>query len=81
MIEHCCEQLLEAVDGDAIVNQPKLQMRGRILNEIDSDYASAEFVSHQLLSFLWTRDIADHLERGEEEVTAALSCARERNIR
>jgi hypothetical protein len=39
MIEHCCVQLQEAVDGEAVVNEPKLQMRGRILNEIDSDYA------------------------------------------
>jgi len=39
MIEHCCEQLKEAVDSDAILNEPKQQMRGRILNEIDSDYA------------------------------------------
>jgi len=39
MTEHCCEMLQEAVDGEAILNQPKLQMRGRLLNEIDSDYA------------------------------------------
>jgi len=39
MIEHCCEMLKEAVDGDAVLNEPKQQMRGRILNEIDSDYA------------------------------------------
>ncbi len=39
MIEHCCEMLRDAVDGDAILNQPKLEMRGRLLNEIDSDYA------------------------------------------
>ena len=39
MTEHCCEMLQEAVEGDAILNQPKLQMRGRLLNEIDSDYA------------------------------------------
>jgi len=39
MIEHCCEQLLEAVEGGGILNQPKLQMHGRLLNEIDSDYA------------------------------------------
>jgi hypothetical protein len=39
MIEHCCEMLKEAVEGEAVVNQPKLEMRGRILNEIDSDYA------------------------------------------
>jgi hypothetical protein len=48
-------------------------MRGRILNEIDSDYAqvsgrSAEFVSDQLLSVLRTGDFANHLERGKEEV-------------
>ncbi|MGH9645122.1 MAG: hypothetical protein ACRD3Q_22185 [Terriglobales bacterium] len=39
MIEHCCELLQSAVDNDAIVNAPLLQMSGRILNEIDSDYA------------------------------------------
>ena len=39
MIEHCCEMLKDAVEGEAVVNQPKLQMSGRILNEIDSDYA------------------------------------------
>ena len=31
--------LKEAVDGEAVLNEPKQQMRGRILNEIDSDYA------------------------------------------
>jgi len=31
--------LLDAVDGDAIINLPRNQMRGRILNEVDSDYA------------------------------------------
>ncbi|HTY56495.1 MAG TPA: hypothetical protein VMB26_14905 [Candidatus Binataceae bacterium] len=39
MIEHCCELLLEAVEGGGILNQPKLTMHGRLLNEIDSDYA------------------------------------------
>ncbi len=39
MIEHCCEMLRDAVDGDAVLNQPLLQMRGRIMNEVDSDYA------------------------------------------
>ncbi len=39
MIEHCCEMLRDAVEGDAILNQPKHEMHGRILNEIDSDYA------------------------------------------
>ena len=39
MIEHCCDMLKEAVDGEAILNEPKQQMRGRILNEIYSDYA------------------------------------------
>ena len=39
MIEHCCGMLQEAVDAEAVINQPKQQMRGRILNEIDSDYA------------------------------------------
>jgi hypothetical protein len=40
LTEHCCQQLQQAVDGDAILNQPMQQMRGRILNEIDSDYAA-----------------------------------------
>jgi hypothetical protein len=40
MIEHCCELLMEAVDGGAILNESRTQMRGRILNEIDSDYAA-----------------------------------------
>lgn len=31
--------LQEAVEGEAVVNQPKQQMQGRILNEVDSDYA------------------------------------------
>lgn len=31
--------LRDAVDGDAILNQPKQEMRGRLLNDIDSDYA------------------------------------------
>ena len=39
MTEHCCEQLQNAVDNDAIINASLLQMSGRILNEIDSDYA------------------------------------------
>lgn len=39
MTEHCCERLREAVDGDAMLNQPLRTMHGRILNEIDSDYA------------------------------------------
>lgn len=39
MTEHCCETLRDAVDGDAILNQPLRTMHGRILNEIDSDYA------------------------------------------
>jgi hypothetical protein len=39
MIEHCCQLLQEAVEGGGVLNQPKLQMRGRLLNEIDSDYA------------------------------------------
>jgi hypothetical protein len=39
MTEHCCEMLQEAVEGDGIVHAPKLQMHGRILNEVDSDYA------------------------------------------
>jgi hypothetical protein len=39
MTEHCCQTLRDAVDGDAILNQPLRTMHGRILNEIDSDYA------------------------------------------
>ena len=31
--------LLDAVEGEAIVNAPKFRMEGRILNEVDSDYA------------------------------------------
>ena len=31
--------LQDAVEGDAIVNAPLSQMRGRLLNEVDSDYA------------------------------------------
>lgn len=31
--------LKDAVDGDAILSQPRNEMRGRILNEVDSDYA------------------------------------------
>ena len=31
--------LRDAVEGDAIVNAPLSQMRGRLLNEVDSDYA------------------------------------------
>jgi hypothetical protein len=39
MTEHCCETLQEAVEAEAIVNTPLRQMHGRILNEVDSDYA------------------------------------------
>ncbi len=39
MTEHCCAMLQDAVNGEAIINQPLLTMHGRILNEIDSDYA------------------------------------------
>jgi hypothetical protein len=39
MTEHCCEMLRQAVDGEALLNQPLRTMHGRILNEIDSDYA------------------------------------------
>ena len=31
--------LLDAVEGEAMVNAPKNRMEGRILNEVDSDYA------------------------------------------
>jgi hypothetical protein len=39
MIEHCCDELQNAVDAGAIVSAPRSQMFGRILNEVDSDYA------------------------------------------
>jgi len=39
MTEHCCEMLQTAVEGEAILHAPKQQMQGRILNEVDSDYA------------------------------------------
>ena len=39
MTEHCCDMLGEAVDNDALLHAPKQRMEGRILNEIDSDYA------------------------------------------
>ena len=39
MIEHCCELLKEAVENEAVLNEPLQRMHGRILNEIDSDYA------------------------------------------
>ena len=39
MSEHCCQMLQEAVDGEAILHAPKFRMEGRILNEVDSDYA------------------------------------------
>ncbi len=39
MPEHCCDMLQEAVEEEAVVHGPRQQMRGRILNEVDSDYA------------------------------------------
>jgi hypothetical protein len=39
MTEHCCETLVEAVDREVILHGPPQQMAGRILNEVDSDYA------------------------------------------
>jgi hypothetical protein len=39
MTEHCCPMLQDAVEGEAIVHQALRTMHGRILNEIDSDYA------------------------------------------
>lgn len=39
MTEHCCQALRQAVEGEAIVNEPKHQMHGRIRNQVDSDYA------------------------------------------
>ena len=41
MPEHCCETLQDAVDDGAVVNSPRNRMSGRILNEVDSDYAVA----------------------------------------
>lgn len=38
-MEHCCETLVEAVDREAILYGPPHLMGGRILNEVDSDYA------------------------------------------
>ncbi|HSA94378.1 MAG TPA: hypothetical protein VLE48_15300 [Terriglobales bacterium] len=38
-MEHCCQMLQDAVDGEAIVNAPRSRMEGRLLNEVDSDYA------------------------------------------
>ncbi len=39
MTEHCCEMLKDAVENEAVLNAPKTEMRGRILNDVDSDYA------------------------------------------
>ena len=39
MTEHCCDMLGEAVENEALLHAPKQRMEGRILNEIDSDYA------------------------------------------
>ena len=39
MTKHCCEMLQDAVESDAILHQFRQQMGGRILNEVDSDYA------------------------------------------
>lgn len=41
MPEHCCEMLQDAVDDGAVVNALRNRMPGRILNEVDSDYAVA----------------------------------------
>ena len=38
-MEHCCDMLQDAVEGEAIVQAPKNEMGGRLLNEIDSEYA------------------------------------------
>jgi hypothetical protein len=38
-MEHCCETLVEAVDREAVLHGPPHLMGGRILNEVDSDYA------------------------------------------
>ena len=39
MTEHCCDMLHTAVKGEAVLHSPRQQMHGRILNEVDSDYA------------------------------------------
>ena len=39
MPEHCCEMLQDAVDNGVVVNLPRNQMFGRILNDVDADYA------------------------------------------
>ena len=39
MTEHCCDMLGEAVENEALLHAPKQRMEGRILNEVDSDYA------------------------------------------
>ncbi len=39
MTEHCCDDLQQAVDNGAVLHAPRQQMHGRILNEVDSDYA------------------------------------------
>ena len=56
MTEHCCEMLQDAVDGGAVLNQPKLQMRGRLLNEIDSDYAVRSPEDRPARDFASTRE-------------------------
>ena len=52
MAEHCCEMLLEAVDRGAIHHGPRHLMSGRILNEVDSDYAVGSAEERPSLYFL-----------------------------
>lgn len=44
--------LQEAVEDDAIAHGPRQQMHGRILNEVDSDYAVRSLEERPKLYFL-----------------------------
>ena len=78
MTEHCCEMLQQAVDGDAIVNQPLLQMRGRLLNELDSDYAvrspedRPNLFPINFCPFCRKGSFKNDLERGKKEMSKRL---------
>jgi len=78
MTEHCCEMLQQAVDGDAIVNQPLLQMRGRLLNELDSDYAvrspedRPNLFPINFCPFCGRAGFKNDLERGKKEMSKRL---------
>ena len=67
--------LQEAVDNGVIVNLPRTQMAGRILNDVDADYAvrsrrASESVLAEFLSVLRASDFAYGLERGKEEISS-----------